>query len=152
MATHDEASRLALLKLYGQKMGAYGQISSDLPIYRHPIPNGDCRWSLPEFVTDHINEGKQQAKQHLGARRTLGPPPLLGRSAAPHDVAYPLAVSQSRSGNSWAPLQPPAPCGDEGTSHVESPEPGIVPPLRPQQSPRSLKKTGAATPASISTV
>jgi ABC-type transport system involved in cytochrome bd biosynthesis fused ATPase/permease subunit len=37
MATHDEASRLALLKLYGQKMGAYDQISSDLTTYRHQV-------------------------------------------------------------------------------------------------------------------
>jgi hypothetical protein len=42
--------------------------------------------------------------------------------------------------------------GDEGLSRTESPELGVMPPLRPHRSPRWLKKFGTTAPASISAV
>jgi hypothetical protein len=88
-------------------------------------------------------------KDHLlGARRTQGPPPLSTRSVGPQAADRRLPTEDPIYQWALPPLS--APRGDEGMSHTESTEPGDVPPLRPQRSLRSPKKTEPSATVSIS--
>jgi hypothetical protein len=88
-------------------------------IYRHEASKGERQRGLPELVTGLINEGRHQAEHRVGVRitRQIGGPPRH----------RPLA--QQQTGSPRAPPPPPAPRGDEGLSHTESPEPGVMPPF-----------------------
>ena len=114
----------------------------------HQAPNGDRRRSLLELVTGQINEDMHQVVHRLDARRTLGPLPLLGRSAGPHTVVHHLLIS--RPENSAGTATTTRMCGNEGLGRTKTPEPGVMLPTRRQPSPRSPKKSGAVAPVSKS--